>query len=58
MQQQNQIQEIYCKGCGCKLTYVAKFEGLPCNTYCCGKCCPWAKESPCPKEKKFGDFFS
>lgn len=46
--------KVKCLGCGTELTYVKRFEGLPCNKYCCGKCCPYAKVSPCPKEKREG----
>lgn len=43
--------EVKCHGCGTTLTYIEQFKGLPCNTYCCGLCCPYAKISPCPRDK-------
>lgn len=46
-----------CLGCGRPLTYVRKYEGLPCNNYCCSTCCPNKNdEGGCPKEKKFGSW--
>lgn len=47
------MNQIKCVGCGTELTYIRRFNDLPCNTYCCG-CCPYSKVSPCPKEKKEG----
>jgi len=44
-----------CKGCGYEITYVERFEGLPCNYYCCS-CCPGKNDKGgCPKEKKLGN---
>ncbi len=51
--ERTQEPHITCCGCGVTLTYMKKYEGLPCNSYCCGKCCPHKNESPCPKERKF-----
>ena len=39
--------------CGYEITVMEKFEGLPCNDYCCC-CCPYRKETPCPNYRKFG----
>jgi len=46
--------KVKCLGCGCEITYISRYDSLPCNQYCCGKCCPYAKQSPCPKEKLEG----
>lgn len=48
-------KKIACCVCGVELTYVKRFDGLPCNTVCCG-CCSYSKISPCPKEKQEGSF--
>lgn len=42
-----------CTACGCEITSQHRFSNLPCEDYCC-KCCPNAKELPCPKEKEYG----
>jgi len=39
--------------CGNETSVMKRFEGLPCNFYCCG-CCPHKNETPCPQEKSNG----
>jgi len=51
-------KNIKCLECGCELSYIKKFEHLPCNSYCCGHCPNKNDEGGCPKEKEFGGFFS
>ena len=50
--------EVFCAVCNYKLTYHEKFEGLPCNSYCCGDCPGKNDPGGCPKEKKFGSPFA